>query len=199
MTANFRNDGFYTQAVDGGERRSTEGGEEAAVSLGRGQRRRFGGVRHRRRGGRGSARPECEVVGIPAGLRRRGVDAEERWSAVVLRVAAARPGEACLAGGEWPEAVERATARLAWWDGSCGGDLRERSSCRGGARHGDADDGSGAVWQRRERRQEAEKAAAARAACGHGVTVVVRGNKVDAGVLCGAAKLTAVADWRGGD
>lgn len=114
-------------------------------------------------------------------------------------VAAARPGEACLAGGEWPEAVERATARLAWWDGSCGGDLRERSSCRGGARHGDADDGNGAVWQRRERRQEAEKAAAARAACGHGVTVVVRGNKVDAGVLCGAAKLTAVADWRGGD
>jgi hypothetical protein len=45
------------------------------------------------------------------GFRRRGVDVEERWGAAVLRVAAARPGEACLAGEERLEAVEQVTAR----------------------------------------------------------------------------------------
>lgn len=44
----------------------------------------------------------------------------------VLRVAAAQPSEACVAGGERPEAVERAMARLAQWDGSCGGGIPSR-------------------------------------------------------------------------
>uniref|UniRef100_A0A0E0EJY2 Uncharacterized protein n=1 Tax=Oryza meridionalis TaxID=40149 RepID=A0A0E0EJY2_9ORYZ len=49
-----------------------------------------------------------------------------------------------------------------------------------------------------KRRPEAAKAAAARATRAHGITAVVRGNKVDAGVELGTARLAVVAAQRGG-
>jgi hypothetical protein len=54
-------------------------------------------------------------------------------------------------------------------------------------------DGSGS-----KRRPEAAKAPAARAVRGHGITAVVQGNKVDAGVELGTARLAVVAAQRGG-
>lgn len=95
-----------------------EGEAEGRRYLGK----RLGGIRDKngrpeRRGkqhwrwnsGRNS--PGHEVVWAPVGFRRRGVDVEEWWGTAVLRVAAARPGEACLAGEERLEAVEQVTAR----------------------------------------------------------------------------------------
>uniref|UniRef100_A0A0D3HBB8 DUF834 domain-containing protein n=1 Tax=Oryza barthii TaxID=65489 RepID=A0A0D3HBB8_9ORYZ len=127
--------------------------------------------------------PAGEGRGGGTHRRARGIELRRVSGAATLWVAVGRPGETPLTSGERLEAVE---VRRLW----CGGGSGAPVAFLG--KGGDAE-------MRLSTAEPMVAVVGARPRDGNGAAGVEGEDGVGAGALCGAAKLTAVADWRGGD